>query len=266
MSLDMNLRIKTARLFRAARKLNALTQIDVSKKMDIAQGTVSKLESSILEPNAAEWYKYCLITGLEPDLTFRTGLIFNKVTKGLAKKAKFKLPKNKSGEMVTVKECIPFVNAIRELGLSNEFDAYLKANTIDRDVFTVVNFEIPALVMQLILEFIDTHLTSKKIEKANTSSIIRNLYSSDNKGLATKSKTLPLEKLVLKLEQFEGHISYKMNNGSISLSIQSDSSQLHIKALGIKAKILASICESEYNYNVELTQQDDHHYMLQLAA
>ena len=265
MTIDANLRIKTARLFRSSRKLVRMTQIDVSKALDVAQGTISKLEAGILEPNADEWYRYCEIVGIDPSISFNTGLIFKKVTKPLLKKAKFKLPKCKSQEWVSVKECIPFVDTINGLGLSEKFERYLKANNVDRDVFTIVNFVVPSEVLGIVLDFVEANISSKSIEAVSEHSIVKNLYLKDIKRSKSLSREELLKKLMQQMDLLEENASYEVNGSSIKLSMDKKKSEHFQRSLRIKAKILSSICRSEYNYNVKIQENGPSEFVLQMA-
>lgn len=65
---------RTAQIFRAARKRACLTQVEVSKNLGIAQGTLSKLERGLLVPSAQHWFDFCHLTDI-PTQSLVTGFI-----------------------------------------------------------------------------------------------------------------------------------------------------------------------------------------------
>lgn len=62
----------TARTMRAVRKQLKLTQIFVSKKLDVSQGSLSKMETAKAEPSALQWIEFCRMTGIPTDVLLRT--------------------------------------------------------------------------------------------------------------------------------------------------------------------------------------------------
>ncbi|MCM2278183.1 MAG: helix-turn-helix domain-containing protein [Oligoflexia bacterium] len=61
----------TARILRGVRKQLKLTQVIVSKKMGISQGSLSKMETAKAEPSAIQWMEFCRTTGIPTDALFR---------------------------------------------------------------------------------------------------------------------------------------------------------------------------------------------------
>ncbi|MCM2324194.1 MAG: helix-turn-helix domain-containing protein [Oligoflexia bacterium] len=61
----------TARVLRGVRKQLKLTQVVVSKKMGISQGSLSKMETAKAEPSAIQWMEFCRTTGIPTDVLFR---------------------------------------------------------------------------------------------------------------------------------------------------------------------------------------------------
>ena len=49
---------KTARIMRAARKRNGLTQSEIAKRLQTSQANISKLENAMLIPSAPEWFEF----------------------------------------------------------------------------------------------------------------------------------------------------------------------------------------------------------------
>lgn len=67
----------TARVLRAVRKQLKLTQVFVSKKMGISQGSLSKMETGKAEPSALQWMEFCRVTGIPADALLRDGFSAN---------------------------------------------------------------------------------------------------------------------------------------------------------------------------------------------
>lgn len=61
----------TARILRSVRKQLRLTQIFVSKKLGVSQGSLSKMETAKAEPSAIQWLEFCRMTGIPADVVFR---------------------------------------------------------------------------------------------------------------------------------------------------------------------------------------------------
>lgn len=61
----------TARMIRTVRKHLKLTQIFVSKKLGVSQGSLSKMETGKAEPSALQWMEFCRMTGVPMDVLVR---------------------------------------------------------------------------------------------------------------------------------------------------------------------------------------------------
>jgi transcriptional regulator with XRE-family HTH domain len=61
----------TAKVIRAVRKQLKLTQIFVSKKLSVSQGSLSKMETGKAEPSALQWMEFCRMTGIPMDILLR---------------------------------------------------------------------------------------------------------------------------------------------------------------------------------------------------
>lgn len=59
-------------LMRGARKQLKLTQVFVSKKLNVSQGSLSKMETAKAEPSALQWLEFCRLTGIPADAMFRS--------------------------------------------------------------------------------------------------------------------------------------------------------------------------------------------------
>lgn len=61
----------TARVMRAVRKQLKLTQVFVSKKLSVSQGSLSKMETGKAEPSALQWMEFCRMTAIPMDALLR---------------------------------------------------------------------------------------------------------------------------------------------------------------------------------------------------
>lgn len=177
------LREKTARIFRAGRKLYGINQVEMAKTLGITQGTVSKLETAVLAPDAGVWYQFCKHLNLNADLTFSSGFIFDPDLENV-QKDKFKLGKKKSGSKnkIKVRNCLPFIDTIYDLEGSENLAKHLKLINIDADVFAVPDYDVPVEVLSEVFNYLGELQTEAKSLKAVTQSFIKYkdiLYSGD---------------------------------------------------------------------------------------
>jgi transcriptional regulator with XRE-family HTH domain len=63
---NSELRKKVGQLIQAYRIKQGWTQVSLAKFLGISQGNLSKIESGALLPDASQWLKFCLKTGLRP--------------------------------------------------------------------------------------------------------------------------------------------------------------------------------------------------------
>lgn len=55
-------------LFRKERKARKITQVELSAKLRISQGQLSKLEAGLSIPDSVLWLEFCSLFGLQADL------------------------------------------------------------------------------------------------------------------------------------------------------------------------------------------------------
>ena len=58
-------------VMRTVRRHLDLTQMYVAEKLEISQGSLSKMESGKAEPSALQWFAFCQMTGLPMDVLVR---------------------------------------------------------------------------------------------------------------------------------------------------------------------------------------------------
>ena len=162
MASNAESKARVARVFRAARKLRGYRQDHLSKVIGSTQGTISKIENATLIPDAGEWYLFCNKMNIDPDLTYSSGYVFSRVP--IVNNNNFKLGKfKKVTDYVKVRSCIPFLNAIKDLGHYEEFLALMKKNKIDSDVFVVIDYQIPINILQMLMDFLKSKAQLKKV-------------------------------------------------------------------------------------------------------
>jgi DNA-binding XRE family transcriptional regulator len=61
----------TAKVMKAVRKQLKLTQVFVSKKLGVSQGSLSKMETGKAEPSALQWMEFCRMTAIPMDVLLR---------------------------------------------------------------------------------------------------------------------------------------------------------------------------------------------------
>ncbi len=80
----------TAKTMRAVRKQLKLTQVFVSKKLAISQGSLSKMETAKAEPSALQWLEFCRMTGIPTDILLRSDFKIASLKPVAAKGAKLR--------------------------------------------------------------------------------------------------------------------------------------------------------------------------------
>lgn len=136
---------RTAQLIRAARKQLGFTQIDLSKRLDISQGALSKLESAILIPSAPMWFTFCELTDL-PVESFKTGFI-DRIEGCTPRSGRyengFKLPKRYANDRGTkVRMLLPWLNYFSSTMGERKLVSYLENQKLDPDFFVNLDSQI----------------------------------------------------------------------------------------------------------------------------
>tara|TARA_R110002072_G_scaffold64203_3_gene159504 strand:+ start:115074 stop:115865 length:792 start_codon:yes stop_codon:yes gene_type:complete len=214
MASSIEAKVKVARVFRAARKLRGYRQDKLSKLIDNTQGTVSKIENATLIPDTAEWYLFCEKMNIDPDQTFSTGYVISRTP--IVNNSNFKVGKFKKVTCyVKVSSCIPFLLAIRELGYEDEFFPLLKKSKIDRDVFVVINYEVPINVLQMMVDFLKS-----KIELKKTVAIVSKCFSQEYDKLIGNLNLGNLHELITAFSVDEPYLNFEMIGNDISITLK----------------------------------------------
>ena len=151
--------IKTAQIFRAARKQGDKTQVEVARDLGISQGALSKLEAGILKPDAELWFSFCDLFQLSPDFTFRNGTI-DRLTRATIEQGKrvggFKpLPaKYASLRGIKVRSILPLIMLLSETKNPSKFLTFCKSVEMDPDYFVILDNQVNLLFLEDFFAFL----------------------------------------------------------------------------------------------------------------
>lgn len=102
----------TAQIFRVARKVTGLTQVEVANAIGISQSSVSKYESGILQPSALDWFNFCSLVNIDSTKALKDGYIDNcsRIKEFFYKDMGFTVPRRyKQNRQLKVREMLPLV-------------------------------------------------------------------------------------------------------------------------------------------------------------
>ncbi|MDD0851847.1 helix-turn-helix transcriptional regulator [Halobacteriovorax sp. GB3] len=154
---------KAAGVIRCARKMNNLTQTDISEMLKISQGTVSKVESGDLILSSYHWMRFCEICGISME-TIGTGYIeqfgYTQVTSN-RRIGKFQLSAryaNNAG--MKVRDFLPLIDALKNNLGEKDWKSFSKKRfKIDEDYFINLDHQLSFYFVQdLIEEMINQHV------------------------------------------------------------------------------------------------------------
>jgi transcriptional regulator with XRE-family HTH domain len=132
----------TARIWRAGRKLMGYSQVELSQKLGMSQGTISKYESKILIPTLDHWYNFCDFVGIDPSYSYISGTIDGcgwGRHKILDKKTRFKHFNKYIGDgLIRIRELQPFLRYI-DNNVSQDAWKRFCSRKIDPDYFIVLD-------------------------------------------------------------------------------------------------------------------------------
>lgn len=66
--IDQKYASEIGEIMKATRKRLRLKQGDVAKALQVSQSAVSKFESGTLVPSAVQWFEFCRLIGISPDI------------------------------------------------------------------------------------------------------------------------------------------------------------------------------------------------------
>jgi DNA-binding XRE family transcriptional regulator len=157
---------KIAAVVRAGRKLNGLTQVELSQRIGVSQSWVSKVESAILVPHATEWFEMCRLFSIDSEESFYSGVIDNcNSTKmdNLYPNSLFNLPRAfKTNPNSKVRAARPFVTFLEEKMGPEKLSQYFRQNKLDPDFFVVLDNQISIeFLLKLLSDLIGTGILKR---------------------------------------------------------------------------------------------------------
>jgi hypothetical protein len=120
-----------------------MTQITVAKALGISQGALSKLENGTLMPSTTNWYMFCELAKIPPDLSWRTGCVDlgTQVSYGSNdREGGFRIPERYARHQGSkVRTALPFLQYFRSRLGPRKLEAYLNRTGVDPDYFVVLD-------------------------------------------------------------------------------------------------------------------------------
>jgi len=155
-------------IFRATRKFHSLKQTEFATILGTTQGTVSKIENELLNPELILWFNFLKIFKITSSSCFsQDGAEFIKeVFKDIEKNGSPLIPKfsfNKGKSIFNIRRIRPFFEIFRN-NHAKEFESFLKKHKVDEDIFYILNHP-------LTFEFVDVFFTFLKECKINEKSM-----------------------------------------------------------------------------------------------
>jgi DNA-binding XRE family transcriptional regulator len=153
-------------LFKATRKFHRLQQTEFSAILGVTQGTISKIESSIMGPELGLWFKFLKAFNIQDPYCFTYAGIeysesaFQNIKKegtALAPKVDF----NKGEFLFTVRKIRPLFDFVLN-NHSKAFEVFLKNNKISPEIFYVLNHPLNGSFVDLFFTFLDENKINAK--------------------------------------------------------------------------------------------------------
>ncbi|MBL6990249.1 MAG: helix-turn-helix transcriptional regulator [Bacteriovoracaceae bacterium] len=162
-----------ARMVRGIRKYSGVTQVELSNLLAITQGTVSKVENGILNPDVNAWLKFCKTFDNSPFChtnDYIDGDFIKKNSDSFIYKMKTTFL---SGPCFTVRSILPLIFLFNTKKGERQFDAFVKQKGIDRDYLTIRD-------NKLNLRFFVQMLKELEVENENLDSLYTDCASFNN--------------------------------------------------------------------------------------
>jgi transcriptional regulator with XRE-family HTH domain len=231
---------KIANLMRAARKRSGMTQVEVSKILQISQSALSKIESGILIPSAPQWFEFCGATKISPD-SLTTGLIeyhspatLQHGTQGIH----FKLPKayqqNRGSKM---RAMLPIVNYFRNVGGEEKFDAYFKKIKMDSEMLYDLDAQVSLnffldlsrmLISEGLLKAKDFSKLTESVNRPQTHGYMHRQYDSEAGSLNV------LSVLLANSAQYECNFKYQIEDQKKNQVTMSVTPREHLREMSYR--------------------------------
>jgi len=152
-------------ILKCVRKFHGLKQIEFCMKLNLTQGTLSKIESGTLDITAAQWMKLCSEFNVDPNSLFigRLNLASSRLSPELlsAKRVNgFLIPDDFSREMgSSVRIAYPFIRMLENKYGFEYSRNFLESLGFDPDYFVVLSNPISIHVVEKLV----LHLVNKKV-------------------------------------------------------------------------------------------------------
>ena len=244
--------VRTAKVFRAARKQKGFSQLELSKKLSITQGTLSKIELGKLSVSSSIWYEFCNLTDLQPEWAWGLGVVDrpemkNKITSDQV--GSFSLPEkyrlNRGTPVRSIRALLGYFSSVYGEKKLNE---YMERIGVDPDYFLVLSNQIN---INFSLDTFEVLAADGRLKPENLK-MIANAYSNPtfHGALAGRFHTTGPEvheNLLTDLIRNVGHYDMNFNyviesvqNGVVTISIAPSE---HLKAFNYKrGELGAALC------------------------
>lgn len=232
---------KIAALMRAARKKMRLTQVEVSKRLQISQSALSKIESGLLIPSAPQWFEFCEMTGISAD-SLMSGLIERNrpaVLESGNADLGFKVPKmyleNRGSK---VRAMLPFLSYFEEVAGSKKVDEYFARIKMDRDIFTDLDTQIS---LQFCLDLSRTMIEQGMLKASDFSKLTQSVAQSGTHGSLHRiydAETNPIQLLSLLLQnakRYECNFNYQIQEQKSDRMVLSVAPEKHLAGLSYRS-------------------------------
>lgn len=246
---------KIASLMRASRKRAGMTQVEVSKVLQISQSALSKIESGILIPSAPQWFEFCGTTGISPD-SLTTGLIEHQTPATLQHGTHgihFKLPKmyhnNRASKM---RAMLPIVTYFRNAVGEEKFEAYFKKIKMDSemvydlDAQVSLNFFLDlarALVTEGLLKAKDFSKLTESVNRPQTHGLVHRQFDGQT-GLNV------LSVLLANADKYECNFEYHVEEQKKNQLVMSVTPAAHLREIPYRNDAILGnfLCKYKQHY------------------
>lgn len=253
--------MKIAALMRTARKRKGLTQIEVSKHLDISQSALSKIESGLLVPSAPQWFDFCEMTGISPD-SISSGGIERVSSASLLTDtdSPFKIPKiyreNRGSKM---RAMLPFIQYFRSLVGDEKVYQYFRSIKMDEDAFVDLDSQISLrfcldfgrmLISQGLLKASDFGRLTQSVSQSQTHGSLHRFYDNEPDSFNL------LQILLLHSRQYECNFRYEIEDKKSNLLTMSVRPEKHLKDLPYRTDPVLGdfLCQYKRHYFERFTQ------------
>lgn len=174
--------MRIAALMRAARKKRDLTQVEVSKRLQISQSALSKIESGLLIPSAPQWFEFCQLTDISADslLTGYMERVSSAVVESGELNVGFKIPKAyRPYRGSKMRAMLPFLKYFHAVAGEDKVDEYFRSIKMDQDAFLDLDGQIN---LKFCLDLSRTLIQTGLLKPADFSKMTSTVSQSETHG------------------------------------------------------------------------------------